>query len=654
MRDAVKERSKLGNARLPAADLTSEYMGMCLWAWTPKRWRERVKFIKGFKALGEQDTQQQQASNEFNNEFSNEFGNEAAANDAEAATPVIDAESALRKRIGGFRRFNQRLSHHERQRTVDVEAVASWFKTLKQANEELSKLAALDRSEIPVKSGDGSRVLFQAFPGGGGSLVLPRKAPGSRRSVEGSPCLVANGGSSGRGGRSKVASSTLSLHLGDEGCGVGLAAWQRLLSEHGIGKDGRPLDSAAGVLGNSNTVFAESSTGRYIPRAILAGFGGSGFDGACKAGIFSPASFSQGKYGTWTDEDTGSESLLDSWYCGREFGEAVFESVRRHMEQADAVSGMVLTHSTFESPASGNATDTLLRRLSCEYGKKHKFSLCGNPGIENDGSEERKKMIFNFGMSWFGLMEHLDVVSFYDRPSLMKLASSKVNGLGLSSPTVEDCQGLVGRLVGALTAPQRLGAGVDPLVGSRTMDLKALATNLLPYPRIHFMMPSLGGLGGEGDSDGCDAVTAALTSGAMCCAGLSSDMPTIARSLLCSGMHQFAPLSSKMAFMMDTSCKWVDWNRVGMTLSAFNDPKRRLPQEVACFSNNCAMGDALKIWKDELDQLDRTHTRKWGIEVTPEKGDLEQAQEELHFIVRDYAEVATETGNGDDEEEEEE
>ena len=39
----VKSGSAEGNARLPSEHHTSEYMGMSLWSWTPKRWSESIE-----------------------------------------------------------------------------------------------------------------------------------------------------------------------------------------------------------------------------------------------------------------------------------------------------------------------------------------------------------------------------------------------------------------------------------------------------------------------------------------------------------------------------------------------------------------------------------------------------------------------------------
>ncbi|CAE7456755.1 TUB1, partial [Symbiodinium pilosum] len=88
--------------------------------------------------------------------------------------------------------------------------------------------------------------------------------------------------------KSNVAPSLICLHLGGEGSDVGTACWKRLMDEHLLDASGRPTEGA--FFGCSTPFFAESTTGRYVPRAVFAGYGAARMESVSKAGLFAPTS----------------------------------------------------------------------------------------------------------------------------------------------------------------------------------------------------------------------------------------------------------------------------------------------------------------------------------------------------------------------------
>lgn len=63
---------------------------------------------------------------------------------------------------------------------------------------------------------------------------------------------------------------TVSIHIGQAGVQTANTTWELYCLEHGINKDGTVSDQLVGDNDNSfHTFFSESSTGKYVPRAIL-------------------------------------------------------------------------------------------------------------------------------------------------------------------------------------------------------------------------------------------------------------------------------------------------------------------------------------------------------------------------------------------------
>ncbi|GMT37546.1 hypothetical protein PFISCL1PPCAC_28843, partial [Pristionchus fissidentatus] len=70
----------------------------------------------------------------------------------------------------------------------------------------------------------------------------------------------------------------VSLHVGQAGCQIGNACWELYCLEHGIQPDGTmPSDKTVGVEDSSyNTFFAETQSGKHVPRAVFRGSGAYG------------------------------------------------------------------------------------------------------------------------------------------------------------------------------------------------------------------------------------------------------------------------------------------------------------------------------------------------------------------------------------------
>ena len=63
----------------------------------------------------------------------------------------------------------------------------------------------------------------------------------------------------------------ISIHIGQAGVQMGNACWELYCLEHGIHPDGQmPSDESQGVADDSfNTFFAETQSGKHVPRAIF-------------------------------------------------------------------------------------------------------------------------------------------------------------------------------------------------------------------------------------------------------------------------------------------------------------------------------------------------------------------------------------------------
>lgn len=606
----VKKKTDAGNnARLPFEDLTSEYMSMTLWAWTPKRWFDNVS--GSGKAAG--------AKSEVT---------EVQAEDTLPPEPA-DLQKCFEKRIVRFEKWN--ASKVQEKEKVDIDAFRAWFEVMKKAADEVRSLASMEASQ--TQAGDGTGVLFEKMPSAGGPRVLPKVKVSGMKEMS---CEIhwKTGGKT-----AKSPSAVISVHLGGEGCDVGLQAWQKYMSEHLLDGSCRPKEG--GVYGCSTPLFAESTTGRFIPRAILAGYDGGKLDTISQAGIFAPTSIF-----------AGNRPSDNSWSAGQNdssFIEEIHESIRRQMEQADYVEGLLFNHGAGQDICMGGVAAALYRKTAEDYSKQLRHSVTCVPDFTGEGDRLACTMLSS------PLIEYLDLVTFYDRTSLQKMAHSKVNGLGLASPDYGACTGLAARLLSGITGPLRFGRAINAVEGSRLATWSTDATNLCPYPRIHFMVPSLGGVVAQGMEDfsvpgqagaepGFEAAGAALRRGSLSsCISRGDDGKIIAINMFCRGVEQSSVIAKVAEIKTDRKFQFVDWSPTGFAIYSYKDPKCEGP-EVAALENNTSVAKIFDSFKSgcEDQQLN-----------SDEGGELAEALENVAGICKDFEEVGAETSYGDEEEDEE-
>merc|ERR1711988_970408 len=119
----------------------------------------------------------------------------------------------------------------------------------------------------------------------------------------------------------------------------------------------------------------------------------------------------------------------------------------------------------------------LLERLSVDYGKKSKisFTVWSCPQISSACVEP-----YNTVLCVHSLLEHTDVTFCLDNEALYDVCR---RSLDIERPTYTNLNRLLAQMVSSLTASLRFD-------GALNVDITEFQTNLVPYPRIHFMLSS--------------------------------------------------------------------------------------------------------------------------------------------------------------------
>jgi tubulin beta len=172
---------------------------------------------------------------------------------------------------------------------------------------------------------------------------------------------------------------------------------------------------------------------------------------------------------------------------GAELVEQVMDVVRRQAEACDCLQGFQLTHSLGGGTGSGMGT-LLMGKMREEYPDKLmcSFSVVPSPKVSDTVVEP-----YNAMLGIHQLLENTDEVFCIDNEALYDIATRR---LGLRSPKYGDLNKLVADVMSGVTASLRFP-------GQLNADLRKLATNLIPFARLHFFLISYAPLHIAGSAD---------------------------------------------------------------------------------------------------------------------------------------------------------
>jgi len=154
--------------------------------------------------------------------------------------------------------------------------------------------------------------------------------------------------------------------------------------------------------------------------------------------------------------------------------DSVLDVVRKEAESCDCLQGFQITHSLGGGTGSGMGT-LLISKIREEYPDRMMctFSIFPSPKVSDTVVEP-----YNATLSVHQLVENADEVMVIDNEALYDIC---FRTLKLTTPTYGDLNHLVSAAMSGITCCLRFP-------GQLNSDLRKLAVNLIPFPRLHFFM----------------------------------------------------------------------------------------------------------------------------------------------------------------------
>lgn len=263
------------------------------------------------------------------------------------------------------------------------------------------------------------------------------------------------------------------VHLQTGQCGnqIGSKFWGVISEEHGINNQGSYIGNHTNQLDQISVYFNESSTGLYVPRAVLVDLEPGTME-TVKLGplgsLFRPDNFIFGQSGA------GNNWAKGHYTEGAELIDMVMDVVRKEVESSDCLQGFQITHSLGGGTGAGLGT-LMVSKIREEYPDRMMvtFSVVPSPKVSDTVVEP-----YNATLSIHQLVENSDGTFCIDNEALYDIC---FNTLKVTSPAYGDLNHLVSLVMSGITTCLRFP-------GQLNADLRKLAVNMVPFPRLHFFM----------------------------------------------------------------------------------------------------------------------------------------------------------------------
>jgi len=262
------------------------------------------------------------------------------------------------------------------------------------------------------------------------------------------------------------------IQAGQCGNQIGSKFWDHISTEHSINADGQYVGTNQKLeLEHVGVYFNEASNGRYVPRSVLVDLEPGALD-AIRSGpvghMFRPDNFICGQSGA------GNNWAKGHYTEGAEICDAVLDVVRKEAEGSDCLQGFQFAHSLGGGTGSGMGT-LLLSKIREEFPDRmmSTFSVVPSPKVSDTVVEP-----YNATLSVHQLVENADSVFCIDNEALYDIC---FRTLKMKDPSYSDLNHLVSQVMSGVTCCFRFP-------GQLNSDLRKLAVNLIPFPRLHFFM----------------------------------------------------------------------------------------------------------------------------------------------------------------------
>jgi len=429
------------------------------------------------------------------------------------------------------------------------------------------------------------------------------------------------------------------VHVQAGQCGnqIGAKFWEVISDEHGIDAKGKYTGDNDLQLDRINVYYNEASGGKYVPRAVLVDLEPGTMDSIKSqpyGQLYRPDNFVFGQSGA------GNNWAKGHYTEGAELIEQVLDVVRKEAEGCDCLQGFQVTHSLGGGTGSGMGT-LLISKIREEYPDRMMctFSVMPSPKVSDTVVEP-----YNATLSVHQLVENADEVMCIDNEALYDIC---FRTLKLTNPTYGDLNHLVSGVMSGITCSLRFP-------GQLNSDLRKLATNLIPFPRLHFFLVGYAPLTSRAVSSYRQLSVGELTQQMFDSKNMmAASDPRHGRYLTASAMFRGKVSTKEVEDSMlnvrnKNSSYFVEWIPHNIKSSVCDIAPKNLPMSATFVGNSTAIQEVFKRISDQFTAMFRRKAfLHWYTGEGMDEMEFTESESNMHDLISEYQQYQDATAEED-------
>lgn len=265
---------------------------------------------------------------------------------------------------------------------------------------------------------------------------------------------------------------------------------------------------------------------------------------------------------------------------------------------------------------------------------------------------------YNSLLTTHWLLDHTEISIVLDNEAIYEICQKN---LGLKRPDYDTLNRMIAKSVSSMTASLRFA-------GELNVDLNEFQTNLVPFPRLHFMITSMAPITTKKKKETANQETEAITKE---CFQQKQFFAKIADfdpeedKYMAISMNYRGSIKAKEANAAVQKCKtekkivFVEWVPTGFKVGLNERPAAEVEKdEMATFEKNVVMiGNntaVSRVFSERISKkYDQMYSQRafvhWYVGEGMEEGEFAEAREDLGFLEKDYLDVLSEQATDEEE-----